>query len=72
MDVSEDPTPVRSKTWSFYVALFVAVLPVWSSVPLAWTFTAHSLIAGSFSILFYLALGEVSTLPAISCSCSWF
>ena len=60
MDVSEDPTPIRPKTWSFYITLFVAVLPLWSSVPLAWIFTAHSLIAGSFSILFYLALGEVS------------
>jgi hypothetical protein len=63
MDISEAPTPIRSKTWSFYVVLLVAVLPLWSSVPLAWIFTAHSLIAGSFSILFYLALGEVSGHP---------
>ena len=63
MDLSEDPTPIRSKTWSFYIALFVAVAPLWSSVPLAWIFTAHSLIAGSFSILFYVALGEVSGHP---------
>jgi hypothetical protein len=59
MDISEGPTPIRAKTWSFYTALFLAVLPLWSSVPLAWIFTARSFIAGSFSILFYVALGEV-------------
>lgn len=60
VDISEDPTPIRSKTWSFYIALIAAVLPLWSSVPLAWIFTAYSLIAGSFPILFYVALGEAS------------
>lgn len=60
-DISEDPMVLRSKTWSFYLVLFVAVIPLWSSVPLAWIFAAHSLITGSFSsILFYVALGEVS------------
>ena len=71
MDISEDPLPNRSKTWSFYIALFVAVLPLWSSVPLAWIFTAHSLIAGSFSILFYVALSEVRGRPSISYYYSW-
>ncbi|KAF8812512.1 hypothetical protein BYT27DRAFT_7182955 [Phlegmacium glaucopus] len=59
-DISEDPAPLRSKTWSFYVVLFIAVIPLWSSVPLAWIFTAHSLITHSFyNPLFYIALCEV-------------
>ena len=59
-DISEDPTPLRSKAWSYYLVLFVAVIPVWSSVPLAWIFTTYSLIVASYSTLFYVALCEVS------------
>lgn len=72
-DLSETPPPIRSKTLSFYVVLFVLVIPLWSSVPLAWIFAAYSLIAGSkFSILFYIALCEVSVYLYHIHSCSCF
>ncbi|RDX55582.1 hypothetical protein OH76DRAFT_1468814 [Lentinus brumalis] len=54
------------RDFSFYLVLFVAVLPIWSVVPLSWAFVAYALHSGLFWTfswrgwcLFTLALGEV-------------
>ncbi|KAF8165274.1 hypothetical protein B0H34DRAFT_649014 [Crassisporium funariophilum] len=48
MDISEHRIPPRSRTWSFYLVFILAVVPLWSSVPLAWVFTVYSLYSGAF------------------------
>ena len=59
-------TPPR-RDLSYYLVLFVAVLPIWSVVPLSWGFFVYALHYGllwTFSwrgwCLFALALSEVS------------
>ncbi|KIM46112.1 hypothetical protein M413DRAFT_303542 [Hebeloma cylindrosporum] len=43
MDISEHPLPHRSRSWCFYFVFFAAVVPLWSSIPLAWIFAIISL-----------------------------
>ena len=38
---------------SFYLVLFVAVLPIWSIVPLSWAFVAYSLLYQNVSDLLH-------------------
>lgn len=66
LDVSELTHPPRRRTFSFYLVLFFAVVPVWSIVPLSWFFVVYSLRTGivwSFAfrgkIWFAAALCEV-------------
>lgn len=66
-DISESQEPQRKRDSSFYVALFCAVLPLWSVVPASWLFVVYSLYTGriwhygvSGIVIFSLALGEVS------------
>ncbi|KAI0081737.1 hypothetical protein K474DRAFT_1612892 [Panus rudis PR-1116 ss-1] len=65
-DIAEKAHPPRRRTLDFYIVLFVAVLPLWSLVPLAWAFVIYALHTGliwSFSwrgrTVFALALCEV-------------
>ena len=55
-DISEHPPLSRSRDWSFYVVFFFAVLPLWSSVPLAWFFAGYSLY--DFKWLTYGTIGR--------------
>ncbi|KAF5333481.1 hypothetical protein D9611_002449 [Ephemerocybe angulata] len=66
VDISESPEPVRERDSSFYVALFAAVLPLWSIVPASWLFVVYTLYTGriwhfgvSGAVIFSLALCEV-------------
>jgi len=45
-DISEKQLERRKRTKSFYFVLFFGVLPVWSVVPLSWTFVAYALYTG--------------------------
>ncbi|PPQ98493.1 hypothetical protein CVT24_003984 [Panaeolus cyanescens] len=48
-DISEVPPLKRTRDWSFYFVFLFAVLPLWSSVPIAWLFVAYSIyIAPNF------------------------
>ncbi|KDR84375.1 hypothetical protein GALMADRAFT_111650 [Galerina marginata CBS 339.88] len=65
-DISEHPPAPRSRNWSFYFVFFAAVVPVWSSVPLAWVFVPYSLYCSrwlSYStparVLFFVSCCEV-------------
>jgi hypothetical protein len=46
VDLSEIVTPPRQRHLSFYLVLLVAVLPLWSIVPLSWFFVVYSLRTG--------------------------
>lgn len=68
VDIAELPPPAHRRSLSFYVVLLFIVLPVWSAIPLAWTFVIYSLHTGriwSYSargqFCFALAFAEVST-----------
>ncbi|KAF8913969.1 hypothetical protein CPB84DRAFT_1758047 [Gymnopilus junonius] len=62
-DISEHPHPPRSRDWSFYAVFFLAVVPLWSSVPLAWLFAAYSLYGSR-----WLSYGTVGrSILFISC-----
>ncbi|KAI0771592.1 hypothetical protein BD413DRAFT_613097 [Trametes elegans] len=65
-DLSETPHAPPRRGLSFYLVLFVAVLPIWSLVPLSWAFVIYALHYGlvwTFAwrgwCLFALALSEV-------------
>ncbi|KAF9485285.1 hypothetical protein BDN70DRAFT_871298 [Pholiota conissans] len=49
LDISEHPPPQRSRTWSFYLVLLFAVLPLWLSVPVAWYFTFYFIYTAQWS-----------------------
>ncbi|KAF8663421.1 hypothetical protein AX16_000992 [Volvariella volvacea WC 439] len=66
MDVAELPPAPRRYTLSFFLVLFCFVLPLWSSVPLAWVFVVHALHTGRLlhysypgKLLFALSFAEV-------------
>ncbi|KAF9483591.1 hypothetical protein BDN70DRAFT_911181 [Pholiota conissans] len=48
-DISEQPVPRRSRTWSFYVVLLFTVIPVFFSVPLAWCFAFYSIYTSKWA-----------------------
>ena len=65
-DISEHLPPQRTRTLSFYVAFFFCVLPVWSAVPLAWSFASYSIYTDKWwsygplgRALFFVACCEV-------------
>jgi hypothetical protein len=65
-DISESHFPRRPRSLSFYLVLFLVVLPFWSLVPLAWTFALYSLYSYNYRsyglascALFSLACCEV-------------
>lgn len=71
-DIAETPYPTRSKDLSFYLVLFFAVLPIWTIVPLSWTFVIYALRSGqiwSFAwkgrLSFAVALCEVRSTRKI-------
>jgi hypothetical protein len=73
IDVSEIVTPLRQRKHSFFLVLFIAILPLWSIVPLSWLFVIYSLRTGiiwSFGwrgrICFVASLCEVSFIYALS------
>ncbi|KAI0938058.1 hypothetical protein AcV7_003357 [Taiwanofungus camphoratus] len=45
-DLSEQLHPPRQRDLSFYIVLFVAVIPLWSIVPLSWVFVVYALRSG--------------------------
>ena len=45
-DISEMCHPRPSRSWTYWLVLFVAVLPVWSVVPLSWAFVIYALRTG--------------------------
>ncbi|RDB16848.1 hypothetical protein Hypma_002467 [Hypsizygus marmoreus] len=62
----ESPVRKPPRTWEFYVALICLIIPLWSSIPLAWLFVGYALGSGriwSFKCpgiaLFTLTLCEV-------------
>jgi hypothetical protein len=66
VDISEIPARVSRRDLSFYLVLFLVVLPFWSVVPLAWVFVIHSLRTGKIWVyskgyltLFAISLAEV-------------
>jgi len=66
IDVSELTRPPRQRSISFYLVLFVAVVPIWSIVPLSWLFVIYTLRTGMIwslglcgKVLFAAALCEV-------------
>ncbi|OSX60266.1 hypothetical protein POSPLADRAFT_1182745 [Postia placenta MAD-698-R-SB12] len=46
-DLAEHLLPTRRRDLSFYVVLFVAVIPLWSIVPLSWAFVIYTLRSGT-------------------------
>ncbi|KAH9482722.1 hypothetical protein JR316_0004822 [Psilocybe cubensis] len=42
-DLSELPPLPRARSWSFYIVLLAAVVPLWSAIPLAWLYTLYSI-----------------------------
>ena len=67
-DVAERLHTPPQRDLSFYLVLALAVIPLWSVVPLSWAFVLYSLRSGliwSFAwkgrSLFALALAEVRT-----------
>jgi len=46
VDVAEIITPLRQRKRSFFLVLIIAVLPLWSIVPLSWFFVIYSLRTG--------------------------
>ena len=65
-DISEALHLPRQRDLSFYLVLLLAVLPLWSVVPLSWAFVIYSLRTGSIwsftwkgHTLFAFALVEV-------------
>ncbi|EKM59225.1 uncharacterized protein PHACADRAFT_249515 [Phanerochaete carnosa HHB-10118-sp] len=65
-DLSEKAHLPRRRDLSFYFVLIIAVLPVWSAVPLSWAFVVYSLYSGNVwsltwkgQILFAIGLVEV-------------
>lgn len=65
-DLAEHLLPTRRRDLSFYVVLFVAVIPLWSIVPLSWAFVIYTLRSGTIWTLswpgravFATALAEV-------------
>ncbi|KAF9471670.1 hypothetical protein BDN70DRAFT_550661, partial [Pholiota conissans] len=65
-DISERPTPRRSRIWSFYFILFLIVISIFFSVPLAWCFAFYSIYTAKWktsskalTILFFISCCEV-------------
>lgn len=65
-DIAETHHTPRRRDLSFYIVLIIAVLPLWSVVPLSWAFVVYALRSGSIwsftwksQVLFALALTEV-------------
>lgn len=65
-DIAERPHTPPRRDLSFYIVLIVAVIPLWSAVPLSWAFVLYSLRSGNIwsyawkgQILFAFALVEV-------------
>ena len=65
-DISEKLHLPRRRDLSFYLVLILAVLPLWSIVPLSWAFVIYSLRSGAIwwyswksQALFAVALVEV-------------
>lgn len=65
--------PKKSRDISYYITLVVAVLPVWSVVPLSWAYVVYHLCTGqvwlyrlSKQVLFGAALVEVSNVMYLS------
>lgn len=78
MDISEHPLPHRSRSWCFYFVFFAAVVPLWSSIPLAWAFAIFSLADHKWASyttlgrsLFFVSCCEVSA-PRLRISCCLF
>ena len=66
LDLAEQLHISRRRDITFYVALFVGVIPVWSIVPLSWAFVLYVLRSGKIwslslfgSVVFIAALCEV-------------
>ncbi|KIJ70039.1 hypothetical protein HYDPIDRAFT_104722 [Hydnomerulius pinastri MD-312] len=66
IDIAEIPYAPRPRARSFYVVLFFVVIPLWSVIPLAWTFVIYTLYYGKLwnfgwkgISCFALALSEV-------------
>ncbi|TFK43461.1 hypothetical protein BDQ12DRAFT_702584 [Crucibulum laeve] len=45
-DIAELPVPKRTRTSCFYLVLFLAVAPLWSSILFAWGFVVYALNTG--------------------------
>ncbi|KZT12486.1 uncharacterized protein LAESUDRAFT_668166 [Laetiporus sulphureus 93-53] len=65
-DISEQLPPARRRDLSFYIVLFVAVIPLWSVIPLSWAYVIYALRSGNIwtfawcgRALFAAALCEV-------------
>lgn len=72
-DIAEVAHPRRPRDMSFYAVLILAVIPIWSIVPLSWVFVLYALRTGKIwsytwigQALFALALVEVRFI-ALSC-----
>lgn len=66
-DVAEILHPRPARTFTYWLVLFCAVLPVWSAVPLSWAFVIYALHTGAIWTFRYkgwagfaVALAEVS------------
>lgn len=72
-DIAEVAHPRRPRDTSFYAVLILAVIPIWSIVPLSWVFVLYALRTGKIwsytwigQALFALALVEVRFIT-LSC-----
>lgn len=62
-DLAESLAPPRQRDWSYYFVLFVAVIPLWSIVPLSWFFVIYALRSGAWAT--YGWLGRALLIAAL-------
>ncbi|KAI6047394.1 hypothetical protein EDC04DRAFT_2623142 [Pisolithus marmoratus] len=65
-DVAEIPYILPARSWSFYAIFLFIVIPLWSAIPIAWSFVIHALWTGNIWLFgwngrmyFVAAIGEV-------------